>query len=167
MAAKPKIKGKEVRSFRFPSARGAEGDAGRLDMLASLVSNDKPDILATAYAPATVSYMILAVKALLQEREEPGGGRYPPMSKGIMHGRNPLPATVFSGEQKCLASAAYIPRRAAIRAQAGRRGAGRSLNRVRNPTYPASRSAASRLSERPLAQPLPVFLLPAMAARSA
>lgn len=139
--AKPKIKGKEVQiASAFHLREEPKATPGVSSMLASLVNNDKPDILATAYAPATVDYAKSSpFKALLQE-EEPGGGRFiPPMSKGD-HAwmRNPLPATVFSkAEQKCLANAIYFEARSeSVRGQAAV--AQVVLNRVRNPTYPAS-----------------------------
>jgi spore germination cell wall hydrolase CwlJ-like protein len=139
--AKPKIKGKEVQiAAAFHLREEPKATPGVSSMLASLVNNDKPDILATAYAPATVDYAKSSpFKALLQE-EEPGGGRFiPPMGKGD-HAwmRNPLPASVFSrAEQKCLANAIYFEARSeSVRGQAAV--AQVVLNRVRNPTYPAS-----------------------------
>ncbi len=139
--AKPKIKGKEVQiASAFHLREEPKPARGVSSMLASLVTNDKPDILATAYAPAEVDYAKSSpFKALLQE-EEPGGGRFiPPMSKGD-HAwmRNPLPASVFSkAEQKCLANAIYFEARSeSVRGQAAV--AQVVLNRVRNPSYPAS-----------------------------
>ena len=139
--AKPKIKGKEVQIASAFHLREEPKPAREVSsMLASLVTNDKPDILATAYAPAEVDYAKSSpFKALLQE-EEPGSGRFiPPMSKGD-HAwmRNPLPASVFSrAEQKCLANAIYFEARSeSLRGQAAV--AQVVLNRVRNPAYPAS-----------------------------
>ncbi|MET3660442.1 cell wall hydrolase [Aquamicrobium ahrensii] len=139
--AKPEIKGKEVQiASAFHLREEPKPAKGVSSMLASLVNNDKPDILATAYAPAEVDYAKSSpFKALLKE-EQPGGGRFiPPVSKGD-HAwmRNPLPASVFSkGEQKCLANAIYFEARSeSLRGQAAV--AQVVLNRVRNPAYPAS-----------------------------
>ncbi|MET3792303.1 cell wall hydrolase [Aquamicrobium terrae] len=139
--AKPQIKGKEVQiASAFHMREEPRPAKGAASMLASLMNNDKPDILATAYAPAEVDYAKSSpFKALLQE-EQPNGGRFiPPVGKGD-HAwmRNPLPATVFSkAEQKCLANAVYFEARSeSLRGQAAV--AQVVLNRVRNPAYPAS-----------------------------
>jgi spore germination cell wall hydrolase CwlJ-like protein len=103
--------------------------------LASLVTSDKADVLATAYAPPTEAS---ASPFDLLLNEQPAGGRFiPPMGKGD-HAwlETPLPASVFSEkEQTCLANAIYFEARGeSLRGQAAV--AQVVLNRVRNPTYP-------------------------------
>ena len=106
-------------------------------MLAGLVNNDKPDILATAYAPAAPDYATASpFESLLQEPEN--DGRFiPPLAKGDHTWMSqPLPPTVFSkAEQTCLATGIYFEARGEkLRGQAA---VGQViLNRVRNPTYP-------------------------------
>ncbi|MFC5385018.1 cell wall hydrolase [Aquamicrobium segne] len=138
---KPQIKGKEVQiASAFHLREEPKAAKGVSTMLAGLVSNNKPDILATAYAPAEPNYAKSSPFAALLKEEQPGGGRFiPPMGKGD-HAwlRNPLPASVFSQkEQKCLATAIYFEARSEpLRGQAAV--AQVVLNRVRNPAYPGS-----------------------------
>jgi spore germination cell wall hydrolase CwlJ-like protein len=105
--------------------------------LADLVTSDKADILATAYAPSQPDYAKASPFASLL-LDEPNDGRFiPPVAKGD-HGwmSKPLPESVFSSaEQKCLAVGIYFEARGEnTRGQAAV--AQVILNRVRNPTYP-------------------------------
>ena len=137
--AKPGIKGKEVQIAQaFHIREDKKPDPGMSAALAALVNNDKPDILATAYAQSAPDYAKASpFEALLQD-EQPNDGRFiPPMGKGD-HAwlQNPLPASVFSKpEQACLAKGIYFEARSEpVRGQAAV--AQVILNRVRNPTYP-------------------------------
>lgn len=139
--AKPGIKGKEVQIAQaFHTNVDKKPDPGVPAMLAALVNNDKPDVLATAYAQAEPDYAKASpFEALLQD-EEPNDGRFiPPMAKGDHSWiQNPLPASVFSTkEQACLANGIYFEARGeSVRGQAAV--AQVILNRVRNPAYPNS-----------------------------
>ncbi|TPK41603.1 cell wall hydrolase [Mesorhizobium sp. B2-5-4] len=139
--AKPQIKGKEIQiAAAFHAREDRKPDPGVPAMLAPLVNNDHPDVLATAYAQSAPDYAKASpFEALLQD-EQPNSGRFiPPMAKGD-HAwiQNPLPAGVFSKpEQKCLANGIYFEARGeAVRGQAAV--AQVILNRVRNPAYPNS-----------------------------
>ncbi|MER9166638.1 cell wall hydrolase [Mesorhizobium australicum] len=139
--AKPRIKGKEIQiAAAFHAREDKKPDPGVPAMLAALVNNDHPDVLATAYAQSAPDYAKASpFEALLQD-EEPNSGRFiPPIAKGD-HAwiQNPLPASVFSKpEQKCLANGIYFEARGeAVRGQAAV--AQVILNRVRNPAYPNS-----------------------------
>jgi spore germination cell wall hydrolase CwlJ-like protein len=139
--AKPRIKGKEIQiAAAFHAREDKKPDPGVPAMLAALINNDHPDVLATAYAQSAPDYAKASpFEALLQD-EEPNSGRFiPPMAKGD-HAwiQNPLPASVFSKpEQKCLANGIYFEARGeAVRGQAAV--AQVILNRVRNPAYPNS-----------------------------
>jgi spore germination cell wall hydrolase CwlJ-like protein len=139
--AKPKIKGKEVEiAAAFHVREEKKAQPGISPMLAKLINNDTPDILATAYAPAEPDYAKASpFEALLQDEQADGGRFIPPMGKGDHSWlRNPLPAAVFSKpEQTCLANAIYFEARSeSLRGQAAV--AQVVLNRVRNPTYPSS-----------------------------
>ncbi|RVD51816.1 cell wall hydrolase, partial [Mesorhizobium sp. M8A.F.Ca.ET.023.02.2.1] len=102
--AKPQIKGKEILiAAAFHAREDKKPDPGVPAMLAALVNNDHPDVLATAYAQSEPDYAKASpFEALLQD-EQPNSGRFiPPMAKGD-HAwiQNPLPASVFSKpEQK-------------------------------------------------------------------
>lgn len=139
--AKPGIKGKEIQIAQaFHTNVDKKPDPGVPAMLAALVNNDKPDVLATAYAQAEPDYAKASpFEALLQD-EEPNDGRFiPPMAKGDHSWiQNPLPASVFSKkEQACLANGIYFEARGeSVRGQAAV--AQVILNRVRNPAYPNS-----------------------------
>ncbi|MBZ9702366.1 MULTISPECIES: cell wall hydrolase [unclassified Mesorhizobium] len=139
--AKPEIKGKEIQiAAAFHAREDKKPDPGVSPMLAALVNNDHPDVLATAYAQAAPDYAKASpFEALLQD-EEPNNGRFiPPMAKGDHSWiQNPLPASVFSKpEQKCLANGIYFEARGeSVRGQAAV--AQVILNRVRNPAYPNS-----------------------------
>lgn len=139
--AKPGIKGKEIQIAQaFHTNVDKKPDPGVPAMLAALVNNDRPDVLATAYAQAEPDYAKASpFEALLQD-EEPSSGRFiPPMAKGDHSWiQNPLPASVFSTkEQACLANGIYFEARGeSVRGQAAV--AQVILNRVRNPVYPNS-----------------------------
>ncbi|MER9743371.1 cell wall hydrolase [Mesorhizobium sp. M0091] len=139
--AKPGIKGKEIQIAQaFHTNVDKKPDPGVPAMLAALVNNDRPDVLATAYAQAEPDYAKASpFEALLQD-EEPSSGRFiPPMAKGDHSWiQNPLPASVFSTkEQACLANGIYFEARGeSMRGQAAV--AQVILNRVRNPAYPNS-----------------------------
>jgi len=136
---KSAIKGKEVQIASAFYVKGPKKVApGVPAMLASLVTNDKPDILATAYAPPEPDYARASpFESLLQGPEMAGGRFVPPMAKGD-HAwlKEVLPAAVFSAkEQACLANGIYFEARGeSLRGQAAV--AQVILNRVRNPTYP-------------------------------
>ncbi|ESX10981.1 cell wall hydrolase [Mesorhizobium sp. M0179] len=139
--AKPGIKGKEIQIAQaFHTNLDKKPDPGVPATLAALVNNDRPDVLATAYAQAEPDYAKASpFEALLQD-EEPSSGRFiPPMAKGDHSWiQNPLPASVFSTkEQACLANGIYFEARGeSVRGQAAV--AQVILNRVRNPAYPNS-----------------------------
>lgn len=139
--ARPQIKGKEIQIAQaFHAREDKKPDPGMPAMLAALVNNDHPDVLATAYASAEPDYAKASpFEALLQD-EEPNNGRFiPPMAKGDHSWiQNPLPASVFSAkEQACLANGIYFEARGeTVRGQAAV--AQVILNRVRNPAYPNS-----------------------------
>lgn len=139
--AKPQIKGKEIQiAAAFHAREDKKPDPGVPTMLAALVNNDHPDVLATAYAQSEPDYAKASpFEALLQD-EQPNSGRFiPPMVKGDHWWiQNPLPESVFSKpEQKCLANGIYFEARSeSVRGQAAV--AQVILNRVRNPAYPNS-----------------------------
>ncbi|MBA1141504.1 cell wall hydrolase [Mesorhizobium neociceri] len=139
--AKPGLKGKEIQIAQaFHTNVDRKPDPGVPAMLAALVNNDKPDVLATAYAQAEPDYAKASpFEALLQD-EDPNDGRFiPPMAKGDHSWiQTPLPASVFSKkEQACLANGIYFEARGeSVRGQAAV--AQVILNRVRNPAYPNS-----------------------------
>ncbi|MER9682287.1 cell wall hydrolase [Mesorhizobium sp. M0184] len=139
--AKPEIKGKEIQiAAAFHTRVDKKPDPGVPAMLAALVNNDHPDVLATAYASSAPDYAQASpFEALLQD-EDPNDGRFiPPLSKGDHSWmQTPLPASVFSKpEQACLANGIYFEARGeAVRGQAAV--AQVILNRVRNPAYPNS-----------------------------
>lgn len=136
---KSKIKGKEVEiASAFYVKREKKVSPGVPAMLASLITNDNPDILATAYAPPEPDYARASpFESLIQGPEMAGGRFIPPMSKGDHQWlKQALPAEVFSArEQACLANGIYFEARGeSLRGQAAV--AQVILNRVRNPTYP-------------------------------
>ncbi|RUX04264.1 cell wall hydrolase [Mesorhizobium sp. M8A.F.Ca.ET.059.01.1.1] len=139
--AKPQIKGKEIQiAAAFHAREDKKPDPGVPAMLAALVNNDHPDVLATAYAQSEPDYAKASPFEVLLQDEQPNSGRFiPPMAKGD-HAwiQNPLPASVFSKpEQKCLANGIYFEARGeTVRGQAAV--AQVILNRVRNPAYPNS-----------------------------
>ncbi len=136
--SKPEIKGKEIEiATAFYKKKAPKIDAGMSPMLASLVTNQSADILATAYAPAEPDYARQSpFDSIL--REDKTGGRFIPEISPEDHAwaANPLPADVFSeAEQKCLTSGIYFEARGeSMKGQAAV--AQVILNRVRNPAYP-------------------------------
>ena len=137
--AKPDIKGKEIRiASTFYAKKEKKPAAGLPSVLVALVNNDKPDILATAYAPPEPDYARASPFASLLKDEDPAGGRFvPPTVKGDHEWmKAPLPPHVFTkAEQKCLATGIYFEARGeSLRGQAAV--AQVILNRVRNPAYP-------------------------------
>jgi Cell wall hydrolyses involved in spore germination len=107
-------------------------------MIADLVTNDKADALATAYAPAEPDFARESpFDAVLKK---PEAGRFIPPIGPDDHAwaATPLPAEAFSArEQQCLASGIYFEARGeSARGQAAV--AQVILNRVRNPAYPGT-----------------------------
>jgi spore germination cell wall hydrolase CwlJ-like protein len=137
---RPRILGKEIEiAAAFHQRVDKKADPAVPAMLASLVTNATPDILATAYAPATPDYAELSPFAsLLKGETDPNEGRFiPPMAEGDHPWmKMPLPAEVFSqAEQKCLTAGVYFEARGEnVKGQAAV--AQVILNRVRNPAYP-------------------------------
>jgi spore germination cell wall hydrolase CwlJ-like protein len=134
----PTIKGKEIQiASAFYIREESPKYPGVPSYLADLVNNDRPDVLATAYAVAEPDYSKASpFESLLNE--DPGAGRFIPPAGNGDHAwlQQPLPAAVFSAkEQKCLANAVYFEARGeSLRGQAAV--AQVVLNRVRNPAYP-------------------------------
>ena len=136
--AMPEIRGREVEIAKAFYLKGKR-DPGVPVALASLVNNEKADILATAYGPPEPDYSTASpFISLLKDPDDTGrfippvvDGDHPWMSK-------PLPPSVFSAkEQKCLANAVYFEARGeTLRGQAAV--AQVVLNRVRNPAYPST-----------------------------
>ena len=137
----PEIQGKEVQIAGAFHLREQKVSPGVPAFLASLVTNEKADVLATAYAPAEPDYARASPFAsLLREEEDPFSGRFvPPVSDGDHAWMSkPLPEHVFSSaEQKCLAEGIYFEARGEdVKGQAAV--AQVILNRVRNPAYPST-----------------------------
>ena len=167
--ASPAIKGKEVViAAAFHPRLDRRPDPGVPAVLASLVTSDTADVLASAYAPPEPDYARASPFESLLQDEDPNAGRFiPPLAKGDHPWMKvPLPPSVFGkAEQKCLANAIYFEARGeSFKGQAAV--AQVVLNRVRNPAYP-KHHLRRRLPERQLAQPLPVLLRLRRAARTA
>jgi spore germination cell wall hydrolase CwlJ-like protein len=116
-------------------------DPGVPAFLASLVTNEKADILATAYAPPGPDYSTASPFAsLIREEHDVASGRFiPPIAAGDHAWMSkPLPPEVFSAkEQACLARGIYFEARGEdLKGQAAV--AQVILNRVRNPAYPGT-----------------------------
>ncbi|WP_082376605.1 cell wall hydrolase [Ahrensia marina] len=136
---KPEIKGKEIQIAKtFFKKKPKDASPGVPKMLASLVTNDNPDILATAYAPPKPDFSAQSpFDSLLKSENEKRGRFFPPIEKNDhAWARQPLPAYAFSKrEQKCLAEGIYFEARGEpVSGQAAV--AQVVLNRVRNPAYP-------------------------------
>ncbi|MEP2980551.1 MAG: cell wall hydrolase [Lentilitoribacter sp.] len=136
---KQDIEGKElqVASVFYKKQNKPQISAQVPTMLASLITNDNPDILATAYAPPQKDYAKQSPFASILN-DGPKRGRFiPPIEKGDhAWADDPLPPAAFSAEQqRCLAVGIYFEAR-------GEKLSGQAavaqviLNRVRNPTYP-------------------------------
>lgn len=139
--AKPDILGEEIAiASAFHSIEEKKPDPGVPSYLANLVTNEKADILATAYAPAEPDYAKASPFETLLREPDPNEGRFIPPAQPGDHRwiETPLPASVFSEkEQRCLANAVYFEARGeSSRGQAAV--AQVVLNRVRNPAYPDS-----------------------------
>ena len=137
--ASPAIKGKEVViAAAFHPRLDKRPDPGVPAVLASLVTSDTADILASAYAPAEPDYARASPFESLLRDEDPNHGRFiPPQAEGDHSWMKvPLPPSVFGkAEQKCLANAIYFEARGeSLKGQAAV--AQVVLNRVRNPAYP-------------------------------
>jgi spore germination cell wall hydrolase CwlJ-like protein len=138
---KSDISGQEIKiASAFHVKQERRVSPGVPAMLASLVNNDTPDILATAYAPPKPDYARSSPFASLLKGEDENAGRFIPPVGERDHGwmKEPLPAHVFTkAEQKCLATGIYFEARGeSLRGQAAV--AQVILNRVRNPTYPGT-----------------------------
>ncbi len=137
---KPEIEGRELQiATAFYRPRKEKQVLGVSRMLADLVTNTKPDILATAYAPAKPDYAkVSPFASLLREEQDDKHGRFIPPSGEGDHDwvRRALPASVFSEqEQRCLAAGIYFEARG--ESVAGQAAVAQViLNRVRNPEYP-------------------------------
>lgn len=135
---KPKIGGKELQiAAAFYRKKAPSEDNAVPSLLADLVTNDKADILATAYAPAAPDYARESpFDSILAKPDDTG--RFVPKIGPEDHAwaANVLPASVFSpAEQQCLASGVYFEARGeSVKGQAAV--AQVILNRVRNPAYP-------------------------------
>ncbi|WP_246272782.1 cell wall hydrolase [Oricola thermophila] len=136
---RPKIGGKEIQiATAFHKRAPARRDDSVPTMLAELVTNEKADVLATAYAPSEPDFATQSpFSSLLKEPDAAEGRFIPPLGKGD-HAwlATPLPASAFSErEQKCLAEGIYFEARGeSLKGQAAV--AQVILNRVRNPAFP-------------------------------
>jgi spore germination cell wall hydrolase CwlJ-like protein len=139
--AKPAIEGREIQiAEAFHRRIAHDPTAGLPTMVAALVNNDHPDVLAAAYASTQPDYARKSPFESLLKDEDPDAGRFiPPMEPGD-HAwvSSPLPASVFSKrEQQCLTAGVYFEARGEpVKGQAAV--AQVILNRVRNPAYPKS-----------------------------
>ncbi|AJD40282.1 cell wall hydrolase SleB-like protein [Rhizobium gallicum bv. gallicum R602sp] len=135
---KPKIMGKEIEiATNFYRKQPVMPEPGVPAMLAGLVTSNKADVLATAYAPAAPDYARQSpFDSILADQAN--DGRFVPQIGAGDHAwaASILPASVFSArEQQCLASGIYFEARGeSVKGQAAV--AQVILNRVRNPAYP-------------------------------
>lgn len=132
-----KAKPVELASFYFKREK-PPADPSLMPMIADLVTNPVPDVLATAYAPPAPDYArVSPFDSILTDKQE-DQGRFIPDIEPQDHAwaATPLPASVFSDkEQKCLAEGIYFEARGeSVKGQAAV--AQVILNRVRNPHYP-------------------------------
>ncbi|MBX9467608.1 MAG: cell wall hydrolase [Rhizobium sp.] len=134
-----KAKPVELASFYFKREKPAV-DPSMPSMIADLVTNTIPDVLATAYAPPPPDYASVSPFDSILADKQPDQGRFIPDIDPKDHAwaATPLPAGVFSDrEQKCLAEGIYFEARGeSVKGQAAV--AQVILNRVRNPHYPDS-----------------------------
>ncbi|MBX9456699.1 MAG: cell wall hydrolase [Rhizobium sp.] len=134
---KPEISGKEIDiALAFHILKPKRENPGVPAMIASLVTSDEADSLATAYADATPDYAeVSPFDSILTTRK---ATRFVPKIKGDHHNwaTNVLPAAVFTPkEQQCLAEAIYFE--AVTEPLKGQAAVAQVvLNRVRNPTFP-------------------------------
>lgn len=137
---KPDLRGREIEIAKAFYSRAKQPRAPQVPaMLASLATNDNPDILATAYAPPQPDYARQSPFSSVL-RDQPRRGRFiPPVGENDHSwAATALPASVFSeSEQRCLATGIYFEARGEeVKGQAAV--AQVILNRVRNPSYPNS-----------------------------
>src|SRR5690606_17000118 len=137
--APPAIHGEEIQiATAFHMPRDERQIPGISAIVASLVNNTEPDILASADAPAEPDFARASAFARRSRARDSRAGRFvPPVGKGDHAWLNrPLPASAFSdSEQQCLTAGVYFEARGEpVRGQAAV--AQVILNRVRNPTYP-------------------------------
>lgn len=137
MFQKPAIKGKEIEiAMAFHEVKPRVQDFGVPAMLANLITNEKGDSLATAYANPEPDYAEQSPFDSILAK--PQGDRFVPEAGKEAHdwATNVLPATVFSEkEQKCLAEAIYFE--AITEPLKGQAAVAQVvLNRVRNPAFP-------------------------------
>ncbi len=133
---KSDVKEIEVASFFFRKDEANE-NIGVPTMLADLITNASPDVLASAYAPSEPDYARNSpFDAILGK--DPNEGRFVPNIAAEDHAwaANILSPTVFSEkEQQCLSEGIYFEARGeSVKGQAAV--AQVILNRVRNPAYP-------------------------------
>ena len=138
---KPDIRGEEMQiAAAFHLRQSDPVEPAVPVMLASLVNNARPDVLATAYAPPEPDFARESPFESLLKPEQEASGRFIPPVPDNDHfwARNALPPKVFSQrEQRCLAEGIYFEARGEIvRGQAAV--AQVILNRVRNPAFPNS-----------------------------
>ena len=156
---KPDIKGKEIEIAQaFYLKQDKKADPEVPAYLAALVTNEKADALATAYAPPKPDYASSSpFEALLNG--EPEEGRFiPPMGKGD-HAwlSNPLPASVFSTDEQTVPRQRHLFRGAwRIGTRPGRCRPGGAQSRPQ-PRL-SQNDLRRRLPERRLEKPLPVLL---------
>lgn len=136
--AKADIRGKEIKiATAFYKKKPAYKDSGVSPVIADLVTSDKADILATAYARVEPDYARESpFDSILRPKTETG--RFIPDIAPEDHAwaATALPPGVFTdNEQKCLAEGIYFEARGEeLKGQAAV--AQVILNRVRNPAYP-------------------------------
>ncbi|MDH6266516.1 spore germination cell wall hydrolase CwlJ-like protein [Rhizobium sp. SG_E_25_P2] len=137
MFQKPALKGKEIEiALAFHAVRPRLHDDAASSMLASLITNEKGDSLASAYANPEPDYAEQSPFDSILVK--PNADRFVPDVGKEAHGwaANVLPASVFSEkEQKCLAEAIYFE--AITEPLKGQAAVAQVvLNRVRNPSFP-------------------------------
>lgn len=137
---KSSLRGKEfeIATAFYPSGK-AMIKSQVSPVLASLVTNDNADVLATAYAPPAPDYAKQSPFSSVLREETKRGRFIPPVGeKDHAWAGTALPANTFSeAEQRCLAAGIYFEARGeTVKGQAAV--AQVILNRVRNPTYPAT-----------------------------
>ena len=136
--SKPKFAGKEleVATAFYPKKDVVESPGVPVE-LASLVTNPKGDMLATAYAQPAPDYArVSPFDSILNTEKDPGRFIPPISADDHAWAADPLPPSVFTdAEQKCLTSGIYFEARGeSLKGQAA---VGQViLNRVRNPAYP-------------------------------
>lgn len=137
---KPDIRGREIEIAQaFYEKRPKEPNPQVPPMLAELVTNEKADVLATAYAPPPPDYARQSPFTSILREEDRRGRFIPPIGEDDhAWAATPLPPAAFTeSEQRCLAAGIYFEARGeSVKGQAAV--AQVILNRVRNPAYPNS-----------------------------